>query len=150
VSYQFVPYPKRKRRKNRDSSSKSLAREKAWQAFSLYVRMRDRTCLMGAMYGGCSGPLQAGHVIPKNRSRFLYWSEDNVFGQCSAHNSEHNRNASAYITWYIKTHGHEAWLDLERRSRIFRKDHTLVELRKLKSLYEHKTIELSTRNPATA
>lgn len=138
-------YPKRKRRSPRGDSSKSLAREKAWQAFSLYIRMRDReVCMMGTMYNGCGGVVQAGHVIPKAKSRAVYFDEKNVFGQCSWHNYRHSKpeHVHEYQNWYLQTFGESAWVQLQTRAAVQREDFTIEELRKIKSYYEHRVMEL--------
>ena len=53
-------------------------KRKAWTAFSLWVRNRDR----GVCFTCGGNGNQAGHYIPRSLSSFLYFNEDNVHAQC--------------------------------------------------------------------
>lgn len=118
MEIEFVPYKKKKRKtkytktgKVRSKTRQELNRELD-TAFNAYIRLRDKECLMGKRFGGCSGFLTAGHVVPKEDSYNVRYIEDNVFGQCSGHNKGHRYRRSKYYQWFIETHGSERLAEL--------------------------------------
>lgn len=91
--------------------SRQKAEKKLWEAFSAYIRKRDGKCMMGEMWGGCSGPIQAGHIISR-RKRPTKYHILNVHGQCATHNWLHNRNPERYIAWFVKRYDKENYMML--------------------------------------
>lgn len=76
--------------------SHHLKETKAWKVFSLYIRQRDGRCISC----GVRKPwkeLDAGHFIPGSVcGKELFFSELNVFAQCTACNRFRHGNASGY------------------------------------------------------
>ena len=116
----------RKKRKDRAPNRRALERE-LWRIFSLYIRKRDGRCMMGDMFGGCSGPLQAGHIISRRKLPTKY-DELNVHGQCASHNWQHNRNPERYTVWFIRNHGESVYWLMVQRSMVFTKVLTIPQL----------------------
>lgn len=96
--------------------SPKVLKEKLDLVFSAYIRHRDARCLEGEMWGGCNGPIQAGHVISR-RHLATRWEEKNVFGQCRSHNYQHTFNPNLYLAWYTKEWGSANYEALVRASR---------------------------------
>lgn len=131
----------KKRRKQRISKltgqpiiSRSKAEKELWRAFSLYIRQRDKTCVL-APHGGCGGVLQAGHVIKRGKKATKY-AEDNVFGQCWAHNKLHRYYPELYFSWYAEKFGAEKFTELVRQSEIPTKVISTSEAQRLTKHYE--------------
>lgn len=111
--------PKKRRglikRLERELTVKGL-RSKLDEVFSFYIKQRDGRCVEKEMWGGCNGPIQAGHVISR-RHLATRWDERNVYGECRSHNYQHTFNPNLYISWLTKTHGSELYEELVRLSR---------------------------------
>jgi len=106
-----------KKRKSYRPPTRAQLLEALRIAFSLYIRNRDRTCLMGQKLGGCQGPLQAGHLISARKLPTKF-DPMNVFGQCSYHNFRHsNGDPHSYVQWFVETHGYDAYAALLDKSR---------------------------------
>ena len=90
-------------------------RDRAWDAFSLYIRERDNwtCCCCGAVnYRNKSGKImQAGHLITRQRASTLF-DEDNVFCQCAPCNNQHRFKPEIMTQWWVKRFGGEAYLKL--------------------------------------
>jgi hypothetical protein len=91
--------------------SLSKAKQKAWSAFSLWVRLSvvDEygyascvTCGSRKQYK----ELQAGHFIP-GRSNSVLFSEDGVHPQCYGCNIGKGGNWPAYYEYMLKMYGQE-------------------------------------------
>ena len=122
---QTILYKTKKRKKKRGFAkrltlqlvkSPKVLKERLDLVFSAHVRKRDGRCLMGEMWGGCNGPIQAGHVVSR-RHLATRWEEKNVFGQCRSHNYQHTFNPNLYIAWYTKTFGADQYEEIVRLSR---------------------------------
>lgn len=113
VLFKKKPRKRKKLRISKLTGKPIISRQKAerllWEAFSQYIRKRDKTCVL-AHLGGCSAILQAGHVIPRTKHAVKY-DEGNVFGQCSSHNYLHSqqRTAYIYIDWFLENRGLQEW-----------------------------------------
>lgn len=108
-------------------------RKKLDTLFHAYIRKRDGKCMMATGWGGCNGPIQAGHVISR-RHLATRWDDTNVFGQCRSHNYQHTFNPNLYISWYVTKYGPEKYESLVRKSRtVFRptRRFLLEEIRKV-------------------
>jgi hypothetical protein len=113
VEITFVPYKRKKRKARKRAKSRQALERELWRVFSLWVRTRDKMCMMGGK--DCSGPIQAGHIIGRRKLPTKY-DEMNVWGQCRKHNWLHNRNPERYIAWFIRQHGAEAYTRLVDKS----------------------------------
>lgn len=118
---EIVLYKKKKRKTKYTKTGKirTLSRQelerKFWVVYSAYIRKRDGKCMMGQMWGGCWGFLQAGHVVSRRKKPTKY-DEMNVFGQCQFHNNRHRFNEDPYKAWYVKTYGPDVYLELVKKS----------------------------------
>ena len=66
-------------------------KQKLWNTFSRYIRMRDADESGYCECISCPKTLHwkemdAGHFIPKSRGTYFYFNEDNVHAQCPACN----------------------------------------------------------------
>jgi len=142
-----IAYYKRGRKKRKVSKltgekiySRSELEKGLWVAFSLYIRLRDKECVLKAL-GGCQGPLQAGHVIPRTK-RATKYSEDNVFGQCAFHNKKHKWHPEQYELWYMQKFGSDKFMELKKRSLEPAKALNPKQLKDLTTHYAKKIEEL--------
>lgn len=110
----------------RSENSLSRHKEKAWKAFSLYIRTRDCLKTMDRIDMGkcvtCSkvyprtgvGCLQAGHFLP-GRSNSILFDERGVHGQCwQCNHYDHGRPAE-YLIFMQHEYGQEVIDDLLRK-----------------------------------
>jgi hypothetical protein len=106
-------------------AKKKNARQKAWYAFSRYIRHRD--CLLttgGTDYGICCTcgntfpfeRLQAGHFIP-GRNNAILFDTRGVNAQCVGCNMYANGRQPKYHEWMIDHHGQEVIDELFHRAR---------------------------------
>ena len=137
------------------SSPRKIAKDKAWTAFSAYIRTRDClrftgdesegmciTCKKGFPYK----QLQAGHFVG-GRGNAVLFREDIVYSQCAKCNNKPSQgglggNYAAYAFW-MQDEGHtrehiEDLLNLRHETLVY-KIHDFVEI---KAKYETKTKEL--------
>lgn len=143
MNYTVELYSKKKRKRRKISKltgqqiySRSELENGLWSVFSQFIRMRDRTCVLD-QFGGCQGPLQAGHVIPRGKKPTKY-DEANVFGQCAFHNKRHKWHPELYETWYANKFGAQALVDLKSRAQQEAKALTIDEIKKLTDYYAKK------------
>lgn len=135
------------------AKTKKLAKQKAWIAFSKYIRTRDAIRFTGDPTEGkcvtCSRyypvkSLQAGHFIG-GRTNAVLFGEDIVYSQCYGCNVGRSGNYLDYYYFMESELGSkEAVDDLVRaykQKQVVYKDHDYVEL---KELYEKKTADLLT------
>lgn len=94
-------------------------KDRAWKAFSIYIRTRDGfECMPAREYATpCGGPIQAGHCIDKGQGAALHFDEEDVFGQCRNHNGEHRYKKQFYHNWFIKKFGQEKFDEIVQRSK---------------------------------
>lgn len=120
----LVRYQKRKSKKRRRLNIHKLRLETAQTPkqlrkkldvyFSTYIRLRDKDCFMDS---GCSGPIQAGHLITRGATR-TRWDDRNCFGSCRGHNFLHEYRPEIMTQWYIGKYGIEQYNEIVRLSRI--------------------------------
>jgi hypothetical protein len=92
-------------------SPRAKAKEKAWKAFSLYIRTRDQVCCT------CGGAVQqAGHFIDGRHNAVLF-SERGVHGQCYHCNVGLKGNKLQYWLFMEKTYGRAVIDELMAESR---------------------------------
>ncbi len=138
-------------------TAKQLAKEKAWKAFSRYIRTRD--CLRftdTTTEGQCVTcnrfypfeRLQAGHFIP-GRGNTVLFNEDVVYSQCAGCNLNPPRGKGGnYIEYFLfmeREWGREKldeFVALKHDTKIY-KIHDFIAI---KELYENKTQELLTNH----
>ena len=109
------------------------AKEKAWKAFSLYIRTRDGNCVT---CGGASQ--QAGHFIDGRHNAVLF-SEMGVHGQCYHCNMGLKGNKLEYFLFMEKTYGREVIdrLMLESKQTVIYKTFDYVRIeQEYKDKYE--------------
>jgi hypothetical protein len=87
--------------------SKKNAKTRAWNAFSAYIRGRDKdkgciTC------GSREGVMQAGHAL-SGRGGSILFDEEIVFKQCQTCNMFRGGMYSEYASILIHKHGIEWW-----------------------------------------
>ena len=96
----------------RKKSEKQKAKERAWRAFSLYIRTRDKKCCT------CGGAVQqAGHFIDGRHNAVLF-SERGVHGQCYHCNVGLKGNKLMYWLFMEKTYGRAVIDQLMADSRV--------------------------------
>jgi hypothetical protein len=130
-----LPRPRKAKRKKRAPRLPTASQLEAtlWRAFSLWIRLRDRHCVLQGR-GTCGGPLQAGHLISR-RYRSTRYDERNVYSQCAAHNRLHSHDAAPYTLWFLENYGQNAYRDLVARSRRLTKRPTRQEYTALIARY---------------
>ncbi len=137
-------------------SDRQKAKDKAWAAFSLFIRTRDSikttgtldrcvcvTCPRSYPRTGV-GCIQAGHFIPGRRNSVLF-SETGVHGQCLGCNGNppmgKGGNSIEYFLFMEKTYGREVIDELIAQSKqtVQYKTH---DFERFAEEYERKTEEL--------
>lgn len=123
--------------------TKTIAKEKAWKAFSKYIRVRDAyattgfdemcecvTCykLFPVTGKGC---IQAGHFIP-GRNNGILFDERGVHGQCYGCNGFGRGKQPRYHEYMLRKYGQEVIDDLfeKARSTVQYKTHDYLEIEK--------------------
>ena len=104
-------------------SNKQKAKEKAWKAFSLYIRHRDSLdgeicmcCSCGRIYP--LKKMQAGHFIP-GRSNAVLFEENGVHAQCYGCNVGKGGNWPGYYEFMLAKYGEtEILRQLSERNKI--------------------------------
>lgn len=98
------------------------ADDKAWTAFSLYVRERDGRCtaagVIDSFLGGCEGKLQAAHIVGR-RNQAVRFDPENVHALCMAHHmtvDQAGREHGKYA-WAVSVLGPEGYEALMERAR---------------------------------
>lgn len=117
------------------------AKERAWRAFSAYIRLRDAirttsgvimarcvTCSTVRTIDGV-GCMQAGHFLPGRRMGTLF-DERNVHAQCYVCNVRLSGNWPEYLDFMTRTYGPEVVEELRRQDRqtVSMMPHQLLEL----------------------
>lgn len=105
-------------------TSRAKAKEKAWNAFSLYIRERDGVCVT------CGGPAQqAGHFID-GRGNAVLFSERGVHGQCYHCNVGLKGNKLEYWLFMERTYGREVINELmaESKTTVQYKEYQFLEI----------------------
>lgn len=93
-------------------TARAKAKEKAWAAFSLYIRNRDKRCVTCPT----GSAQQAGHFIDGRHNAVLF-SEQGVHGQCYHCNVGLKGNKLEYWLFMEKKYGREVIDDLIRESK---------------------------------
>lgn len=110
-----MPKVKRKGKKRSKLPSITSIKDKAWNCFSLFIRARDKKCVLCGSIKGFS----AGHLISRQRTPVKF-DENNVFGLCSTCNFK-DRFVEGYhdvfVAWYIDNYGALPYTDLVERSK---------------------------------
>ncbi len=136
---------KRSPLKRKGKSEFSKAKEKAWKAFSLYIRTRDKfTCYTCGKNLKGSRTLHAGHFISRTHASVLF-DEINVHAQCMYCNMFLSGNTGIYADNLIRDYGIDKFQDLLKRSRQI-KQWKVYELETLADQYEYKLKQLSVDN----
>lgn len=123
-------------------SPRAKAKLKAWQAFSLYIRTRDKRCVT------CSAGKadHAGHFIDGRHNAVLF-SERGVHGQCYHCNVGLKGNKLEYWLFMEKAYGRKVIDQLieESKQTVQYKIH---DFERIEQEYKEKLNEQNNRNPA--
>lgn len=128
--------------KRHKSPPRSKLEKEAWDAFSLYIRERDKDkgCIS---CGTFEGVMQAGHMISRRR-RATKYDEHNVNGQCSKCNwadkfvsGIHDMNVIAFINRY-SVEIYRALVTLSERTM----QHSKADMIALRDTYREKLLTL--------
>lgn len=93
-------------------SRKTLVK-KLDEAVSLYIRNRDKKCVVC----GSTERLTNGHIFSRvaYSTRWDVSDDGNCHAQCWPCNFRHERDAYPYNNWYIINFGKDKWDELHRR-----------------------------------
>lgn len=118
-------------------SERAKAKEKAWQAFSLYIRTRDKRCVT------CPTGMaqQAGHFIDGRHNAVLF-SERGVHGQCYHCNVGLKGNKLEYFLFMERTYGREVIDQLMAESKVM-VQYKAFQFLEIEELYKRKLDELT-------
>jgi len=134
--------------------------DKAWKAFSTYIRHRDclattgtferGTCVTCVVRGDNTeypySLIQAGHAVG-GRSAAVLFHEEIVNGQCAHDNRQGNGGLAGdygnYMTFLVKKYGLEHAESLQRLKSTYRSKYTYEELTEVEAMYKQKTIDLA-------
>ena len=139
-------------RKKKKRKGLQYWKEKAWDEFSKYVRLRDALattntketllcCSCGKPYPAFGkGCAQAGHFIP-GRSHSLLFRERGVHGQCYNCNHTLKGNWVEYEKFMLNKYGPEITTE-EKEAKYLLVKYTIPELMALRDKYKQKIKEL--------
>ena len=140
----------KQKRKKRQKSPTQKAKEKAWKAFSRYIRLRDCLDTTGEEEEGicikCGERkpfkgLQAGHAIP-GRNNSILLDEELVYAQCAGCNLfGGGRVQNKFTLFIIRKFGVEFYEEKVKLSEIPQKM-TCEEWEERRKYFEDKTEEL--------
>jgi len=119
----------------RDALRKAI--KKADTALSLYVRARDKSCVIC----GSRERLQAGHLITRNAKSVRY-DLRNVWTQCASCNFKHEYRPEVFTQWWIERFGSDAYWELVEDSKKLKK-WTVEELEALTRDFQSKYNQLN-------
>lgn len=108
--------------------------EKCDEIFSLYIRYRDRKCVL------CSSveDLQCSHYFTKKSHSSVRWYEINAHAMCDkCHCRHHNQGEHEYAMWMLDKYGRDMIDFLEQRA-YSEKSYTLQELCEIENMYKEK------------
>jgi hypothetical protein len=118
----YIPIKKRKQSK----SPCQISKQRAWDAFSRYIRLRDCLKTTGTIDKGrcitCGrifsfNELQAGHFI-SGRTNSVLFSERGVNAQCKSCNRFHYGRPLEYQDAMIKMYGEDEVLKMRQMAKI--------------------------------
>lgn len=92
-------------------------KRKAWQVFSLWIRMRDIGKCFTCGRQGDIGSMNAGHFIPRNGHNATFFDEINVHCQCVGCNLWKHGNLHEYSARLITKYGLDEFNKLMDRGR---------------------------------
>ena len=133
------------------------AKDRAWRAFSTYIKLRDAIATTGTIthckcitcgnvltisYQADGAYIQSGHAID-GRAKNILFDECLTNGQCSFCNCVHNGRLPEYASIMIKKYGQLWW---DERLKIARlpadKPWRVIDLLEIEETYKQKAIEL--------
>ena len=111
-----------KRVKRPKSKTTAQLEDGLWEAFSLYIRLRDkRAAIAQERTPGCfyceSGPIECAMHRIKRGKRSTKYDERNVDGGCHRCNFEDIHNPQKFDAIFIKKKGAALFLELEEKGR---------------------------------
>jgi len=134
--------------KRKKKSPLTLAKDKAWKAFSIYIRTKGsignlNTCITCRRMKPISaiGGLQAGHFVP-GRTNATLFDERGVYPQCYGCNVGKKSNPIKFYKFMLKTHGQKVIDELDRLSGTTVK-YTVQDYLKIEKKYKRKLVKLT-------
>lgn len=142
-----------KRTRRKPKHGLSWWKEKAWNEFSKYIRLRDALdttgrsdflicCTCGKQYPSFGkGCAQAGHYVP-GRSHILLFDEHGVHGQCYNCNHTLKGNTHNYRDFMIEKYGiaETERIEMSRWNKTFK--YRTFDLEEIRDKYKAKYEEL--------
>jgi len=125
---------KRSPLKRKGKSKMSKLKARAWKAFSLFIRTRDRFICITCGKTGTGSFMNAGHYISRRHSSTMF-DEKNVHAQCMNCNLWGYGNMGVYTLKLQEMYGPKIIEELTRKSREI-KQFTPQELENLIHKYE--------------
>ena len=131
------------------ASELSRAKQRAWKAFSEYIRRRDCLDTTGTWdYGICCtcgkqyhfAHLQAGHFIA-GRTNSVLFREQGVHGQCRGCNIFGNGKNAEYILYMKDRYGDEV-IEQEAKAKTVTTKYTVKDFKEIEKEYKEKLEEL--------
>lgn len=107
-----VPKPKKRKK----CTPRQIAMKKADDAFSLYIRARDKMCVCC----GSQENLQCGHLFTRGYHP-IRWDEENAFCQCRGCNYSHEFDPYPLTAYYLMVYGERKYHELHKKGRTVRK-----------------------------
>ena len=106
--------------------------EKCDEIFSLYIRYRDRKCVLC----GSVENLQCSHYFTKKSHAAVRWYEVNAHAMCDkCHCRHHNQGEHEYSMWILDKYG-RGMIDLLEQKAYSEKSYTLQELCDIENMYK--------------
>jgi hypothetical protein len=113
----------------------STVKRKAWEAFSLYIRTRDKGICISCGRQDEIKNMDAGHYIAKTRGLSIYFDEQNVAAQCRACNRFSAGNLPSYALALRQRYGEGILEELDKRRREIKK-YSVMEYQELIEHYK--------------
>lgn len=96
--------------------------KKAWEAFSIYIRKRDKATCVTCGAKNWDSELGEWSIKGFNAGHFwhnvLDFDEENINCQCIRCNHHLSGNLAPYSVYLIKKLGHKRFAELEKRSKL--------------------------------
>ena len=131
----------------------TIWKKKAWKAFSMFIRLRDRIEEDGYPIDYCRcctcgdikpwKQMQAGHFLPGRKNSNLF-REDGCHAQCYACNVPRNGNGVEYYEFMLRTYGPEKITELKHNNTLTVK-YTVDDLKGIYETYRTRVERLNAR-----
>ncbi len=111
------------------------AKRKCWEAFSLYIRTRDKGICISCGKQDEIKNVDSGHYIPKTAGLSIYFDERNNNAQCTGCNRFRHGNLPAYALALRQKYGEGILEELDAKRRQIKK-YTVPEYQELTEHYK--------------